>query len=51
MKKGNKFSFMEWEDGSDGEQISIQEGIRQFIKEGEQTKRNIRTPLSKRSYN
>ena len=31
MKKGNKFSFMEWEDSSDGEQ----KGIRQFIKERE----------------
>ena len=42
---------MEWEDGSDGKQKSEQKGIRQFIKEGEQTRRKIETPLLKRSYN
>ena len=46
MKKGNKFSFMEWEDSSDGEQ----KGIRQFIKEREQTGRNEVTTLLKRSH-
>ena len=38
MKKGNKFSFMDWEDGREKGKIFKQKIKRQFIEEGEQTR-------------
>ena len=38
MKKGNKFSFMKWEDGREKGKIFKQKVIRQFIKQGEQSR-------------